>query len=114
MDIAQHERTVPAYSPAVRYRQFYVEGLTASGREFPTRGGNLMVVQHDDHDQLDWELVIQTNRLFRIDQAPYTLLISGPEGNFSGPAILVRSDGTSHVFRGAGDLGGFVERDFDG
>ncbi len=61
----------------------------------------------DDNPALDWELVFQTKEQTEIEQSPYRLLMDGPEGELSGSAILVRSDGTSHVFRGAGDLAGF-------
>lgn len=98
----------------VQHRQFYVDDLTASGIEFPPSGGTLLVVRREESPDLDWELVLQTREQIRVEQAPYDLLMSGPEGSFSGPAILVRSDDTSHVFRGAGALGGFAEQDFEG
>jgi hypothetical protein len=71
-----------------------------------------MVVRRAESPDLDWELIVRTSEHCAVEQAPYDLFLSGPEGSFSGPAILVRSDGTSHVFRGAGDLGGFAEQDF--
>jgi hypothetical protein len=71
-----------------------------------------MVVRRPESPDLDWELVLQTSEMIAVEHAPYDLFFSGPERSFSGPAILVRSDGTSHVFRGAGDLGGFAEEDF--
>ena len=98
----------------MQHRRFYLEGLVASGIDFPRLGGNLLVVRREESPVLDWEVVVQTREKIAVDQAPYDLLLSGPEGTFSGPAILVRSDGTSHVFRGAGDLGGFAEDDFAG
>lgn len=98
----------------MQHRQFFVDDLTASGIEFPALGGTLLVVRREENPNLDWELVLQTREQISVDHAPYDLLMSGPEGSFSGPAILVRSDDTSHVFRGAGDLGGFAEEDFDG
>lgn len=66
-----------------------------------------MVARRSDNPNLDWELVHQSTEIEHIDKAPYRLDMSGPEGSFSGDAVLVRSDGTSHVFRGAGDLDGF-------
>lgn len=38
--------------------------------------------------------------------------MSSPEGNFAGSALLVRSDGSAHVFRGAGELDGFTDELF--
>lgn len=98
----------------MEHRRFFVEGLVASGIEFPSLGGHLLVVRREESPNLDWELILQTREKIKVDQAPYNLLMSGPEGSFSGPAILVRSDDTSHVFRGAGELGGFAEEDFAG
>ncbi len=96
----------------MQHRQFYVESLAASGRDLPLVGGDLMVVRYPENTSLDWELIVKTRENEALEQAPYHLLISGPEGNFTGSAILVRSDGRAHVFRGAGDLGGFDEGDF--
>jgi hypothetical protein len=96
----------------VKHRRFFVDEVTASGHVLPPLGGNLLVVRRAESPDLDWELVVQTRQPVRVDQAPYRLEISGPEGSFRGSAILVRSDGRSHVFRGAGDLDGFAEIDF--
>ncbi len=71
-----------------------------------------MVVRYAENPNLDWELIVKTTVDEVVDQAPYQLLISGPEGSFTGDAVLVRSDGRAHVFRGASDLGGFDEGDF--
>ncbi len=62
---------------------------------------------------LDWELVHQSSEDVHIEQAAYTVHLGSPEGDFAGSALLVRSDGRSHVFRGAGDLEGFSEDQFD-
>lgn len=97
----------------MQHRRIFVDGLIASDRDFPSLGGNLLVVRRQESPNLDWELVIQTREQIHVEQAPYQLLMSGPEGNFTGSAILVRSDGRSHVFRGVGDLGGFADEDFN-
>ncbi len=96
----------------MQHRQYYVEALVMSGRELPLIGGDLMVVRYPENENLDWELIVRSSGHEVIDQAPYQLLISGPEGSFTGDAVLVRSDARAHVFRGAGDLGGFDEGDF--
>lgn len=107
-------RVATLTSAIMQHRRIFVDGLVASGRDFPALGGNLLVVRRPENPDLDWELVIQTQQRVTVEQAPYQLLMSGPEGHFTGSAILVRSDGRSHVFRGAGDLGGFAEEDFVG
>lgn len=91
----------------MQHRRYFITDLTMSGRLVAGRGGDLIVAQRDEDPTLDWELVYQTDVITPIEQSPYRLLMDGPEGELSGPAILVRSDGRSHVFRGAGDLVGF-------
>ena len=78
------------------------------GEELPSVGGDLIVAKRVDNPALDWELVHQTSEDVHLDQAPCKLEITSPDGSFSGNALVVRSDGRSHVFRGAGDLIGFA------
>ena len=91
----------------MRHRRYYIETLSASGRSVPSTGGDLIVASKEQTGDLDWELIHRSSRRYLIRQEPYDLEMSGPEGTFSGPAILVRSDGRSHVFRGVGTLQGF-------
>ncbi len=90
----------------MRHRRYYIDSLRTSGREMPTRGGDLVVAIKDQSDDIDWELIQRSTRRWPLNQEPYDLEMAGPEGLFSGPAILVRSDGRSHVFRGVGILNG--------
>lgn len=92
----------------MQHRRYFISELTMSGRIIEGRGGDLLVARREDNPVLDWELVYQTEVTTDIEQSPYRLLMDGPEGELSGAAILVRSDGKSHVFRGAGDLTGFT------
>jgi len=98
----RHDRVV-----RVRHRRYYIQTLSASGRAVPSTGGDLIVASKDQTGDLDWELIHRSSRNYPIRQEPYDLEMSGPEGTFCGPAILVRSDGRSHVFRGVGHLEGF-------
>ena len=91
----------------MRHRQYHIVRLWASGLPVPTMGGNLVVASSDATDDLDWELVYRSAQIHPLRQEPYDLEMRGPEGRFGGPAILVRSDGRSHVFRGVGTLDGF-------
>lgn len=86
--------------------------LIISERVLPSRGGDLIVVRRDNAEYLDWELVHKTNERVTVIEQPYHLQIHSPEGRFAGDAVLVRSDGISHVFRGAGNLAGFLEEHF--
>jgi len=65
------------------------------------------VAARDETPDLDWELIHRSSKRHPLKQEPYDLEMEGPEGSFAGPAILVRSDGLSHVFRGVGTLQGF-------
>ncbi len=96
----------------MQHRSFYVESLHLTGRPVPTQGGDLVVVKRPE-SELDWELILRSPERYQIDKSPYDLEIVCPDGEFSGPAILVRSDGLSHVFRGVGDLEGFHDGFFD-
>ena len=73
----------------------------------PERGGDLIIASRKEHNDLDWELIYRSAARHHLRQEPYDLEMVGPEGRFGGPAILVRSDGQSHVFRGVGTLEGF-------
>ena len=91
----------------MRHRRFLISTLLADEAEIPSVGGDLLVAAHEGSDDVDWELVHRSSEVVRLEQAPYRLEMEGVEGVFRGPAVLVRSDGRSHVFRGAGPLKGF-------
>lgn len=92
---------------SVRHRSYYIQSLTASGQSVPEVGGDLMVASSDENNDIDWELIYRSSGHWPLRPEPYDLEMVGPEGRFGGPAILVRSDGRSHVFRGVGPLDGF-------
>jgi hypothetical protein len=91
----------------MRHRRYYIESLVTSGLAVPARGGDLLVAANDENEDLDWELIYRSSEHWRLRPEPYDLEMEGPGGRFLGPAILVRSDGRSHVFRGVGTLDGF-------
>ena len=96
----------------MRHRRYYIQSLITSGRTVPSSGGDLIVAAKEQTEDLDWELIHRSSERYAIRQEPYDLEMTGPEGTFSGPAILVRSDGLSHVFRGVGRLEGFDPSQF--
>lgn len=91
----------------MRHRRYYIETLWTSGRAVPSTGGDLIVAAKEQTEDLDWELIHRSSENWPLRKEPYDLDMVGPEGRFAGPAILVRSDGRSHVFRGVGELHGF-------
>jgi len=84
-----------------------IKTLTTSGKSIPEVGGDLIVATSEGTSDIDWELIFRSRHQWTVQKAPYDLEMAGPEGAFEGPAILVRSDGRSHVFRGVGTLVGF-------
>lgn len=57
----------------------------------------------------DWEAQIHTHRHVDIAQARHDLAFEVADGScLRGPAIVRFSDGRRHLFRGDGDLDGFV------
>ncbi len=89
--------------PAMIHERYLIDGLSASGDAVPTTGGTLLVV-YRPNSNIDWELVHRSSDHVELAQQPYELVMTCPGGDLTGTAILVRSDGISHVFRGAGDL----------
>jgi hypothetical protein len=89
------------------HRRYYIQSLRTSGLPVPEVGGDLLVAVTEQSDDIDWELIYRSSENWRLRPEPYDLEMEGPEGRFGGPAILVRSDGRSHVFRGVGTLEGF-------
>jgi hypothetical protein len=91
----------------VRHHHYVIDELTVSGQVMSEVGGDLIVAELEGRPDLDLELVCRTAPHTRIELSPHTLEMGGPEGPLTGTALLVRSDGTAHVFRGAGSLDGF-------
>lgn len=98
----------------MRHCRYFIKSLTTSGLPVPEHGGDLVVASTEENEYLDWELIYRSSENWRLRKEPYDLEMVGPEGSFGGPAILVRSDGRSHVFRGVGNLDGFDPADFRG
>jgi hypothetical protein len=91
----------------MRHRRYFIESLWTSGLSMPSTGGDLIIAAKEQTGDLDWELIHRSSERVDLRTEPYDLDMVGPEGRFAGPAILVRSDGRSHVFRGVGTLEGF-------
>jgi hypothetical protein len=93
----------------VRHKRFPIDTLIVSGRDVSLRYCDLLVAASEGSDDLDWECLAASNDEVQLIPASYALrLRSGPR-DFVGDAILVRSDGLAHVFRGIGPLQGTVE-----
>lgn len=92
----------------MRYRHLSLSGLWLNAVRLPLRSGQLLVVDRDGQDQIDWELVVASTETVRPPQATYDIEAETDEGHLlGGSAFLVRSDGSAHVLRGSGELSGF-------
>ncbi len=85
------------------HERYLIDGLSASGFTVPTSGGTLLVV-YRPNSNTDWELVHRSSDNIELAQQAYDLVMTCPGGDLTGQAILVRTDGISHVFRGSGEL----------
>jgi hypothetical protein len=93
----------------VRHKRFGIDGLVISGRELSLRYCDLLVALNDGTAELDWECLASTNDEVRLDQGTHALTLRSAGREFSGDAILVRSDGVAHVLRGSGPLAGVAD-----
>lgn len=72
--------------------------------EVACRFADLLVVERED-GSTDWECVLLTEAGPAIELAPVHVRLTGHDDRCRvGDAIVVRSDGTSHVLRGVGPL----------
>lgn len=97
----------------MRHKRFGIDGLVISGRDVSLRYCDLLVAVNDGTDDLDWECLASTNDEVRLVQGAHPLELRSAGREFSGEAILVRSDGVAHVFRGIGPLAGVTDDELD-
>lgn len=74
------------------------------GVPFETRWSDLLVVERED-GSVDWECVLVSVPSPALALAPVRVRLGGHDDTArEGDAIVVRSDGTTHVLRGVGPL----------
>jgi hypothetical protein len=84
--------------------------LWVAGTEVAVGVADLVVVAHDGATTLDWELVCRTRDELTLERGVYELSGEVHGGRrVRGAALLVRSDGRVHVFRGGEGLDGVHE-----
>jgi hypothetical protein len=77
-----------------------------------------LAVRRDDASKseiglFDWEVSAHCDEKRWLVQGEYRLRLESDDGReFTGRAILTTTDGTSHLFRGLGNLGGFEQAEF--
>ncbi|MFN0092483.1 MAG: hypothetical protein ACKVWR_19795 [Acidimicrobiales bacterium] len=99
----------------MRHKKFLLGRIHLNGVPVELRYGDLLVAQGEGANALDWEVVLRTEELLRLEQAPYDVhMETKDERQLWGQGVLVRTDGLAHVLRGGGrGLDGFAAEDFD-
>ena len=98
----------------MRHKRFAIDALVIGDREVSVRYCDLLVASSDQTQDLDWECLLSTNDELQLVQGPYRLAFRAAGRPFGGDAILVRSDGIAHVFRGIGPLEGIEAAELNG
>ena len=83
--------------------------LAVAGRDISVRYCDLLVASHEESSDTDWECLAASNDEVQLAQGTYALVLQSGSRSFDGDAILVRSDGLAHVFRGIGPLAGVAD-----
>jgi hypothetical protein len=97
----------------VRHKRFAIDELVIGDREVSVRYCDLLVASGEENTDLDWECLVSTNDEVQLVQGPQLLTLRATGRPFGGNAILVRSDGIAHVFRGIGPLDGFAPSELE-
>lgn len=78
--------------------------VAVDGTQLALRYADLLEVERDDGTR-DWECIVVTHPGPALALAPARVRLGGHDDSVRcGDALVVRSDGTSHVLRGVGDL----------
>jgi hypothetical protein len=93
----------------VRHKRFPIDHLAVAGRDISVRYCDLLVASHDESSDTDWECLAASNDEVQLSEGTYALVLQSGPRSFDGDAILVRSDGLAHVFRGIGPLTGVAD-----
>lgn len=93
----------------MRHKRFGIDVLVVEGKDVSLRYCDLLVAVQEGSADVDWECLASSNDEVRLVQREYPLVLRSQGREFTGTAIVVRSDGVSHVFRGVGPLAGVVD-----
>lgn len=98
-------------------KEFPVTRFWIDGDAVDTRRARLTVRRDDASEAeiglFDWEVSAHCDERRWLVQGEYRLRVEAEDGReFEGQAILTTTDGTSHHFRGLGNLHGFEQSEF--
>jgi hypothetical protein len=89
----------------LKHQQFNVATLAVNGDDVPLLYAHIVVVHNPNTSDEDWECIAASRASVDLELAPYALDVTTIEGpTLHGDAVVVRTDGRSHVFRGVGAL----------
>lgn len=91
----------------MKHCRLVLDRLYLNGIAIAIKVGHALVVERENSD-VDWELIVATPDAHLFEKAPHDVAMAFADGSIvEGSALLVRSNGTEHVFRGASPLEGF-------
>ena len=98
-------------------REFPLTRVWIDGEPVDARRARLTVRRDDasasEIGLFDWEVTALGDEKRWLVQGEHRLRLESEDGRtFEGRAILTTTDGTSHLFRGLGNLGGFEQSEF--
>ncbi|MGI9603742.1 MAG: hypothetical protein ACR2QE_17800 [Acidimicrobiales bacterium] len=89
-----------------------LESLALNGVPVAMAAGTLVAARPVGAEAIDWEIVVSSSSPLELEQAVYQVdARTSRSRELHGAALLVRSDGRSHVFRGAAELDGLDDND---
>ncbi|MDH3708003.1 MAG: hypothetical protein OES57_18210 [Acidimicrobiia bacterium] len=98
--------------PALRHVRYLLRSLTLNGVPVSVGTGTLVAARPVGAEAIDWEIVVSSSTPLELEQAVYDIdTCTTQDRALRGSALLVRTDGRSHVFRGAAELDGLTDSD---
>jgi len=96
----------------LRHVRYLIQSLTLNGVPVSVGTGTLVAARPAGAESIDWEIVVSSAATLELEQAVYDIdTLTTQDRALSGMGLLVRTDGRSHVFRGAAELDGLTDND---
>lgn len=96
----------------MRHRRFDIAYVRIDASEIPLRYADLLVVDRDESERLDWEVVLVPVGDHLFGPGTYAFSFTTLDArHLAGDAVFVRSVASTHVFRGSGAIRGLDPAD---